>query len=231
MKCGQLNCYREAATNQKYCSKECAPYARLEGGEDRSASGRMGRSSTRGAGDRSDLYSVDESTFSSGPRRGQKIPNFGHEPKLNVEKHMQEISMKAAASSANAGTDSHPNKNENVQPPVWTEEKIEKLREKYGENGMPETEKTTVVKNVLVVNNVNPQGGSTQQSTPLNEENSPSMSLIDDSAKHLFELMKSIRLDKEKPDPNAINAACNCAKNIRELMGLKLSAYKASKGS
>ena len=63
---------------------------------------------------------------------------------------------------------------------------------------------------------------------------SPSMSLLDDTAKHLFGLMKSVT---ESHDPayrklqtHEVQVACDCAKNIREILKLKLEAIKYQRG-
>jgi hypothetical protein len=60
---------------------------------------------------------------------------------------------------------------------------------------------------------------------------SPSMSLLDSTANHLHGLMKGLTANQpeaeiRKYDPEIVNAACNCAKNIREIMKLKLDALK-----
>ncbi len=54
---------------------------------------------------------------------------------------------------------------------------------------------------------------------------SASMSLLDRSADHMFELMKGL----SGGDSADVNAACNCAKNIQSLMRLKLDAMKLQK--
>lgn len=55
---------------------------------------------------------------------------------------------------------------------------------------------------------------------------SDSMNLIDESAKQLFETMKTIIASS----PEEINAACNCAKQIQSLMRLKLDVIRTKKG-
>lgn len=51
---------------------------------------------------------------------------------------------------------------------------------------------------------------------------SPSMSLLDDTALHLFALMKR--------DTTSVNDACNCAKQMYSIMRLKLDAIKTQLG-
>lgn len=73
----------------------------------------------------------------------------------------------------------------------------------------------------------------------LQQESLASLSLINDSAKHLFDLMKDIRKDVEADVPAAtrrvnpmhINAACNCARSINGLLKLKLDVLKFQKGA
>jgi hypothetical protein len=60
---------------------------------------------------------------------------------------------------------------------------------------------------------------------------SPSLSLIDSVAEHTFDLMKGLHGDRPPAsvrtfDPERVNAACNCAKQIYSLMRLKLDAIK-----
>lgn len=52
-------------------------------------------------------------------------------------------------------------------------------------------------------------------------------SLLDDSAQHLFTLMQKLSSSSQTSvSPEIVNAACNCGKNIREIIKLKLDAIK-----
>lgn len=64
---------------------------------------------------------------------------------------------------------------------------------------------------------------------------SPSMSLLDDSANHLYALMKGLHANAPEPetrayDPDRVRAACLCASEIHKLMRLKLDAIRLAKG-
>lgn len=76
-----------------------------------------------------------------------------------------------------------------------------------------------------------PSSESQPQSTTSKLVASTSMSLIDDSAAHLFGLMKGLTAnrppaDVQAFDPERVQAAVNCAKAIHQLMRLKLDAIK-----
>lgn len=63
---------------------------------------------------------------------------------------------------------------------------------------------------------------------------SQSMSLIDDTGKHLLDLMKGVtgHLDAEKVttyDPVRVTAACNCANNLYQMMKAKIELIKLAK--
>lgn len=66
---------------------------------------------------------------------------------------------------------------------------------------------------------------------PLSVETLDSKNLIDDSVRQLHELMKSVATPRgdRLPDAQMINAACNCASSINNLLKLKLEVYKAMK--
>jgi len=102
------------------------------------------------------------------------------------------------------------------------------------ENTMNET-KTTSTKSSTPVNAVviPPEDSTPQSKTALLVE-SPSMSLLDSTAQHLHGLMKGLTANEPDPslkryDPETVQAACSCAKNIREIMKLKLDAIKVQK--
>jgi hypothetical protein len=54
---------------------------------------------------------------------------------------------------------------------------------------------------------------------------SPSMNLIDDSARHLFETMLTIG-KKDKPDSADIKSVCLCAEQIHKLLRLKYDVLR-----
>lgn len=75
---------------------------------------------------------------------------------------------------------------------------------------------------------------SVETSRDLQQESLVSLNLINDSASYLFDLMKGIGREAKSQDasrinPQLINAACNCGKQITSLLRLKLDVLKASK--
>ena len=70
-----------------------------------------------------------------------------------------------------------------------------------------------------------------EQSTTALTVGSQSMNLVDDTAKHLFALMKGLThnlpdAEIKSFDPDKVNAATNCAKQIYQMMRLKLDVIK-----
>lgn len=77
---------------------------------------------------------------------------------------------------------------------------------------------------------------STGQSSDVSLVISPSMSLLDDTANHLHSLMRGLHANQPEPeirafDPERVNSACNCAKQIYSIMRLKLDAIKVQGAS
>ncbi len=230
MKCKALNCYKEAARFQVYCSKRCAPCSNLSGLEKDAkpiSSVPTERSSTTDSGEVSRPFRNDASTFSSGPKKGQALPNFGHYTNPKDESDTISRPSNTEPNKEHAGPDLLPKKSESFLPKEWTDEKIGKLREKYGVIGMPKTESNIALEKENEGKEEPQKEVSLKLSSPLEEEKSRSMNLIDNSTKHLFSLMSSVKpKTDESLDPQAINAACNCAKNIRDLIGLKITVLK-----
>lgn len=113
----------------------------------------------------------------------------------------------------------------------WNEISATKYqRTKDGENGMQQTEMTTTEKNGREGTRETHSEGSIEQYLTSAMVESPSMNLLDDTAAHLHGLMK--RMTPETTDltnnssADVVNSACNAAKNIREIMKLKLDAMK-----
>lgn len=116
----------------------------------------------------------------------------------------------------------------------WSDkEETEKLNANEPENGMQRTEpSTSLTKSVGATPEILPRESS-RSLLDLKEELSASMKLIDDSTRHLFDLMKSIGADQPQnpeirklADPQQINSACNCAKQIYGLLRLKFDVAK-----
>lgn len=78
---------------------------------------------------------------------------------------------------------------------------------------------------------------STLPSSNSDEVISPSMSLIDESAKLLVDTMRNVKpsmledgTTANQLDYHEIDSVCKCAKELREIMRLKLDVLKAGKG-
>lgn len=101
-------------------------------------------------------------------------------------------------------------------------------------NTMSKTKNASEESSTLVKADVIQPEVSTPQSRNALLVESPSMSLLDSTAQHLHGLMKGLTANEPDPslkryDPETVQAACSCAKNIREIMKLKLDAIKVQK--
>lgn len=115
-----------------------------------------------------------------------------------------------------------------------TEKKIENGSLNTNESIMNETKTASTKSYTPVKADVIPPEDSTPQSKTALLVESPSMSLLDSTAQHLHGLMKGLTANEPDPslkryDPETVQAACSCAKNIREIMKLKLDAIKVQK--
>lgn len=77
---------------------------------------------------------------------------------------------------------------------------------------------------------------SKEQSGSVPIVSSVSMNLLDDSAQHLHGLMRGLfanipGADVRAYDPDRVNSACNCAKQIYSIMRLKLDCIKVQLGN
>ena len=157
-----------------------------------------------------------------------------------------------AASETESGTEKTPNTvtnakvapkdNESVKKPTITETKNDSTNgelkteenklnppEGFGGSGMQETE------NDISNSKEEDDGGETPFEDfialplPLAEEKSHQRNVLNDSILHLHGLMKSVAKEappNRKYDPDMLNAQCNVAKNLRDMMKLKLEVYK-----
>lgn len=100
------------------------------------------------------------------------------------------------------------------------------------EPGTPETSKPTGARSASAETGEILPASSGLSSPSSDEVNSRSMNLIDDSVRHLHGLLKSVAVPQGgegmnvRLDPQKINAACNCAKNIHNLLRLQLDVMK-----
>ena len=126
------------------------------------------------------------------------------------------------------------------KPKLWREEEIGQLRTKSG--SLPTNEPiTTNIKSNVRSESMQTESAlvhstdSKSPSTTLDGTESPSMHLLDASCEHIYSLMKG--LTANAPDvnvraysPEIVNTACLCAKNIREIMKLKVEVMKIKLG-
>lgn len=100
-------------------------------------------------------------------------------------------------------------------------------------SGTAETSRETEDESESAEQNENLPAASSQPSLLSDVENSPSILLIDESVQHLHGLMTSVARVPDDPedvnthlDPQKVGAACNCAKNIVQLLRLKVEMVK-----
>jgi len=154
---------------------------------------------------------------------------------LENAKSMPRLFHKNAAENEIGLTSLNPNviasTNEGLSVAKEPEKKIQKALVKSNEIG------TKGIVNMQLEKQMNESANSTLQSdsivpySNIEMARSQSMSLIDSTATHLFDLMKSMT-NKSPPndlvtrDPEVVFAACATAKQIHDLMKLKLDAIK-----
>lgn len=201
-----------------YCSRDCAPYGNL-GGEDTWFEDRMAKFSTKGAGEPSATFSKERLHSTYDGRKNTVIPDFVFGTSARVERTTEKISTMRENDIKNTGT---------------TNPKPERMR------GMPLVS-TDCNKTLMASPNATPTNSSGMReetqlmdfiapSPDTDKEKSPSPNLIDSTLVQLHGLMKSVNADPmTKNSPAAINAVCNVAKQMRELMSLKLSVVRTSR--
>lgn len=238
--CQKEGCEKPAADRQIYCSKAHAPLAHITD-RDHIAQSRINQKRNQA------ILSAPTVKSSTPAHGGALIPSSrslerGKETTKTATITTQNFEKKRRLESRhilNQQKEKHPERNimsdtrKNSTKHGWTEDAArEKERERSGENGMRETEKPTLLRKKNV------DGRETQledfliPKLPLEGEISQPKSLLDDSIYHLHGLMKSV--GKEIPKDRVmtvpmISAQCNLAKNLRDMMKLKLEVYKESR--
>lgn len=115
------------------------------------------------------------------------------------------------------------------------DEEMQKLSELQSETGTSETQSISVRKSSSAVEGEILPSDSLALSTRLHAETLASVSLINDTANHLYSVMKSYgKASKSSEDvvtysPQQINAICNLGKNITNALRLKLDISKGLK--
>lgn len=195
--CGKVGCAKKAAKNKKYCSRGHAPYGHLIN-DDPTVSERMVKYGSERDGEpyrRSSIYAM---------RTERPAPFESNTPpikKIAPEKNLGTVGTILKAHLPYV----HDTKSEGTTPEA-----------SHGENSMQETNSP---KSSLVAQT----GTLSPPPTPFEEARLESMNLIDESAKHLRDLMKSVT----EKNSAGISAACNCASQIHKLIRLKLDIARA----
>lgn len=167
------------------------------------------------------------------------MQNFLETPKqqsLNVsvnEDITERIKKKSASEEKNL---SNATKKKKMSEKKTTTDAIVKRSEKDNENGTQEIRSNNLKKSDNEGREMTLPEDSTPQYMSSEMVRSPSMNLIDDSAKHLYSLMKGLthnyppdKLEIQAYQPVTVQTAVDCAKEIRNLMFLKLETMKFQK--
>lgn len=200
MKCLRKDCPYQAKPDRVYCSPDCARLDRSESAPS-SESEAMDVSSSREDGEPS------EASCAVGPR---------HEPSTSMSESMTQSSETPSGDASessieSADPDTSSESGWSTGSSVRSSDDFSPSEEDRGADGL-----------IQLMGSLKPQGTSQQ-------EKSNSMSLIDDSAKHLHELMKSVgHLPKpgKKVDPARVKMACEAARQMTSLLRLKLDILR-----
>lgn len=121
-----------------------------------------------------------------------------------------------------------------IEQELNEEEEIEKPRIPMPEPTMKEIKSECMKLSIAEKKEETPPEDSISQLTSVEEANLASMNLLASTATHLHGLMKGLTINDPEAtvrlyDPHKVNAACNCAKQIHNLMRLQLDAVKLMK--
>ncbi len=213
MKCQKIECIQRAVEGQKYCSREHAPYAHLAGSIGKSSlyDRPMERSSKEELGELWEPSSEEDSKIESELRVTTKPVKRKEFIKNTPSSAPRESS--GPTENALSGEDVGPSNTVNA-----------------GTNGLTETVLTSSSKNKAEEKTERPPEVSIEPSSTTEMVESRSLSLVDDTAKHLHGLMASLsnRNDRMAPTVPQVHAAVECGKAIYQLMRLKLDAIQAA---
>lgn len=226
-KCADPTCNRKAAPGQKYCSRFCAPSGHL-------------------STDRGKRTKYTPSPEDSGTQEPGGAFPVSSSAELPTESALQSEPERTKSANANESTtaaresakrSSEPSAEERTPPLSAALRPIDgdagareslSTPERSGASGTPATESGTA--------QTSGDGGtletqlvaSLQPSTSISAAKLTSLDLIDSSAEHLYGLMKSVATEDplRRKDPRVIQAAANCAKQIKDLIRLKLDVLK-----
>ena len=235
MNCARVGCEKMAYPGMKYCSADCAPLAKLSNRQPTQSTPKEW-SSFVAHGARSGHASADEKKTPNdiGSARPKSVLKYA---RPSSGEHITKETLKKSGSVIAAGTatqkiNSTVTKNESKGP-----ETTGTPREETIGSGMQETSKRTEQKSASAETAETLPATSPGSSIKSDVEKSPSLNLLNDSVQHLYGLMKSVSripaTEEEanfRMDPQKVNAACNCAKNMHNLMRLQVDVMKMVHG-
>lgn len=215
LKCKRVGCVNKVTQRaMAYCSRACAPLGHL--GADVTWSAKTEKSSTKGAGAESFRSSADDPKPESAKFDGIKTQPS---PKPNARQE-EDIMQETSSVSADA-----------------CETSIATLQQKPEDDGRLDGWRT---KQETLPAERRPTSGTVEETRLMdfiapspNSSAAQSLSgnLIDSTLGQLHDLMKSVAADnpRARNSPESINAVCNVAKQMRELMVLKLNVVKTAR--
>lgn len=244
MKCKREHCPNEVSDSlqrrhQVYCSRSCAPF------------GGFGEGNAIRSTHRTEIYSTKrrgEVSRESGNGEQGRAPDGKQKwrfrkdirPELRLSKGSESTTPIPKLSSSET-TELKPSKSLSAVPSaalkpckgLLLETMTSSTLEKSGENGMTETEKSTALTKKEDGAGEIPPTDSPVLPINFDEARSRSMNLIDDTARHLLDYMKSIGKDCEKShilrDYRTINAVANLGRQVTQLAKVKLDAIKEAR--
>lgn len=216
VQCGRKGCVKPVRLpGQKYCSKNCAPFASL-GAKRITSEPEMDLSTTKAAGDPLVQSWHEEKQREFDTKQGIMTLISESDTRNRSESIMAEIKR---SSTNDSETDGTPNLPSGGTSKTESESNSESSTRNEQRNVAPVNRSLTPLLDYIAI-------------SPSSEEgNSQPKNLIDDALLHLQGLMKSVAADapERRPKPEMVNAVCNVAKNMRDLMKLKLEIYQAAR--
>lgn len=233
-KCKRPDCQNQAVRGMAYCSQSCAPLGNYGLGNTRSDT--TVRSSSRAPTGLS-VGSFEEEDFRrSGIKDANPIPDSKSARPSSSVSNTPPILKEKERNYVSATPISQPRSESANSNHGWRDdEEMQKLNELQSETGTPGTQSISVRKSSSAVEGEILPSDSLALSTRLEEETLASVNLINDTANHLYGVMKSFgKAARSQEDvvtysPQQINAICNLGKNITNALRLKLDISKGLK--
>jgi hypothetical protein len=227
-KCAKEGCNAPIGhANAKYCSRTHAPFAHLLKGYTHTRSGQTEKSFSADYGETSRAPSIEEPNLEPDTKTSKMIPITKRKKEKTSEIPIGETSKKLDEKTTTDSSLTDKENRSSCEKTANTDtEKTQMQTHKYGNSMQTNTEKTTTPNTARSISEL-PTSINTLDNT--SSDKSPSTSLIDSSAQHLFDLMKSLEKNKSSTRVETVKAACECAKGIQSLIRLKLDMYRESR--